>query len=380
MSPSSLTVFVGVTPGLESLLAEELRELGFDAHGGTTAGVEFVTTHQGLWDLALRSRLAESLRVRLKRFPAYNFNELEKRLATLPWAAYFPRESAPAVLSTTRRSALFHTDAINERAALAIATRLARGDAPSKDAVVPPSTVHIRFVRDKAQVSIDAAGELLHKRGYRTHVGAAPLRETLAAACLRAAGVQRGDRLWDPFCGSGTLPIEAASHALGLPAPVNRTFAFESWPIHDADSWTEAQTRLRDAAQTAIAGADASLWIGSDINPKEVEAATHNAQTAGLAQLCRFETGDVVDVAKKIPEGTAIVTNLPYGQRTGGSKGIATTFARFGDLLRQRQDLRPVTVLNGHQSFRTATGLKWEEVLSFSNRGVPVELLRLKDK
>jgi putative N6-adenine-specific DNA methylase len=402
MSATRLTLFVGVTPRLEHLLAEELRALGFELKPERVkGGVEVVATPQALWRLAHWTRLAESIRVRLGAFQAHNFDQLRKGLVKLPWSAYFPRGSAPTVEVVCKKSTLYHSDAVSEQAAAAIRDRLALAPSAASAAdapPVPPSAVHIRLIHNVAQVSVDAVGEdLLHRRGWRQHIGRAPLRETLAAALLAAAA--RADQadpsnlsdteapastptapavLWDPFCGSGTLPIEHTLRAMGWPAipAAGRGFAFQAWPTHDALEYQTFRASLPPCALPEDLR-DGPLAIGSDIDPDAVRAAHANADAAGVSALTRFVIGDFDAVAASIPLGAMVVSNLPYGQRLEDDSALIGALRRFGALLRRRADLRPVVVINGHPQLLPLTALPWQPVLSMSNRGLRVEVLSL---
>jgi putative N6-adenine-specific DNA methylase len=387
MSASRLTLFVGVTPRLEHLLAAELRGLGFTLRPDRVkGGVEVLASPPDLWRLAHMTRIAESIRVRLAAFQAHNFDQLRQALAKLPWSAYFPRGSAPVVEVTCKQSTLYHSDAVAEHAAAAIRDRLALRPAPPSDALAPPSppsAVFIRIVHNVAQVSVDAIGpDLLHRRGWRQHVGAAPLRETLAAALLAAASPAPARApLWDPFCGSGTLPIEHVTHALGWPAipPGARGLAFTSWPTHDAAAYAAALAALPPCVLPSEApeAPAAPLAIGSDIDPDAVRAAEANAAAARVSGLTRFVVGDFEDVAPSVPEGAWVISNLPYGQRLDDDARLIASFRRLGALLRRRRDLRPALVLNGHPQLVPTSALPWQPALSFSNRGLRVEALSL---
>lgn len=360
-------IFVSVTPGLEHLLEQELGDL--DLRGGERleGGLELGGDRRTLWRVCLCSRLAESARVRLgKPFTARAFDELCAGLLRLPWAAYLPRGQAlPEVRATCHRSRLYHSGAVAERARDVLAERLAvMGETRGGPSGLP--RIHLRLERDRVQVSVDASGELLHRRGYRRHVGEAPLRETLAAACLRAAGYDGTQPLWDPFCGAGTLPLEALGLATGSQPGVGRSFAFESWPTHDADGFAELRADLPSPHP-----APASV-LGSDVDADALEAASSNAAAAGLSPELR--QGDFAAVADVVPARTMIVTNPPYGRRLGGEGEV---YRRLGDLLRARTDLGPVFVLAGRRGLSKVTGLPWEPVLAFGNRGLPVRLMRL---
>ncbi|OIP43011.1 MAG: hypothetical protein AUK47_03260 [Deltaproteobacteria bacterium CG2_30_63_29] len=363
MKRTTCRLFIGVSPGLEPLLVAEARRNGFLEVKRFEGGAELRTELPGLWTLAHTSRIAESIRLRLQRFKAHNFDELHEQLSKCAWAAYFPRGSKPEVQVVSRRSALYHTDAVKERAEATIAARLA---GPEGCSAVAEGKIHLRIVNDEVQVSIDTVGERLHRRGIREHVGIAPIRETLAAALLAAADLTPEQPMWDPFCGSGTLLLE---RRLQHQRRLSRRFAFEAWPIHDQAAYAAFLQDAPNAIDVPLPS-----MFGSDIDEHSLDAARSNSE--GMERI-RWMSGDFQRHVDEVPEGAGVVSNLPYGKRTT-ERGIIDTFRRFGALLTSRLDLGPVVVLNGHPGFVDATRLTWEPLFSFRNRGLPVQLLRLK--
>lgn len=359
--------FIVVAPGLESLLESELS--AFDGLRKVTpgpGGVECTATVPGLWELALKTRLGEGVRIRIGQFRAFAFPELIDRLTRLPWHAYLPRNGRPPVIRVScRKSRLYHSDAVAQRVGQVLAER--RGLAGLPDPANPG--VFLRIERDDVVVSIDAGGTDFFRRGYRTDVGLAPLRETLAAACIVANrdGDPVGGPVWDPFCGSGTIPIEAALMRPGTWS--RRPFAFERWPNHNRTGFEEFTEHLPESPAPST-----GHW-GSDRDGRVLAAARRNADRAGAAKSISFVEGDFEEVAERIPKGTRVVSNLPYGKRLRADLGDVGR--RFGRMLRSRPDLRPATVLVGHRSFERDTGLNWTTVATVNNRGTPVRLLSL---
>src|SRR5690606_4141691 len=206
MTASTYAYFAVCSPGLEEALGAELGGLVQSA-AVVVGGVQGRGTLADLGRILLWSRLAESLRVRLKGIPATDFGVLYQSLERLPWHAFLREGAEVAVSVTCRKSKLFHSDAVEERVGKVIAARRG-GDG---QAAVPAQKIDVRIVKDWVTVSVDASGERLHKRGYRTHVEDAPLRETLAAAAARMLGGLSPapiSQVWDPFCGSGVLGLE----------------------------------------------------------------------------------------------------------------------------------------------------------------------------
>ena len=376
--------FAVVAPGLEAWLAKELATL--DITGRVVAGgVEARGDVRALWKVHLWSRLAESVRIRLRPFVARSFNGLEQGLRRLPWHAYFRSAENVKVSVSCHQSRLYHSDAVAERALAIINEKLRhhRNESRLVDSITP--RLYLRLERNEVQTSVDASGDRLHRRGYRTHVGPAPLRETLAAAMVWIAtealrkGSSQGDAaltcLWDPFCGSGTIPIEAALFRARLPAGKDRRFGFESWPIHDARAYREWRTReLTSLDNVARRAAPA---YGSDTSSKALAAAQHNATAAGVDDGCFWFRGDLQQAAARIPLGTTVVCNPPHGVRLS-RHGLARLYTRFDQMLTARSDLRPVLIACGYRTYLRQTPLPWHPIAETQIGGLPVALLRLE--
>lgn len=363
MSSTQWLTFVPVAPGLEPALAAELASLvpgtALKSRGG---GVELRVDLVGLMTIARRSRIAESVRVRVARFQARDFRTLESGLAKIPWDAYLTRGSEPRVRVRARRSKLIHSDAIAERVVRALERR---GSGPGG----PAPTVHVRLEKDRVQVSIEAADELLHQRGWRRDVGAAPLRENLAAACLALSGWEPDQPLWDPFCGSGTMIIEGLARR--EPSILHETDRrqIQRWPIFDAETWSSLSRERTDSSP-------GGGLLGTDRDAQAITRAQGNAQRAAPSAGLRFQVATLGSGATLAPRGAAIVTNTPYGKRLGGGQDLVRAFRDFGAMLTARPDLSPVVALVGHERFERETGLPWTRLAEFPNRGTRVRLVR----
>ncbi len=369
--------FAVTVPGLEPLLAAELSALGVpgrQVHGGVEGRVSLPL----LWSIHRYSNLAESVRVRLKGFTARDFATLEERLSRLPWHAYVARGAAVDIRVACHRSKLFHSDAVAQRVRAVLRQRLdvsppdpARGDAAQR--------IFLRLSRDEVTTSVDASGPLLYRRGYRTEVGAAPLRETLACAMievLRQASAEPIAAVWDPFCGSGVLPLEWLRMARGIAPGASRRFAFEHWPSHPRAAY-EHWSRLQEV--TAAGGA-LQAW-GSDIADRAIRGARANERSLGElyggALTCRWEVGDFRKVEALVPIGTAVLANPPYARRIGDGRGVAKLHADFEALLRRRDDLRPVVLACGYRRFLVESQLPWKRLYDTRTGGLNLSLLLL---
>jgi len=363
-------LFVAVSPGLEPWLALELEEMGIRG-SVVPGGIELRASAEKLWRLHHQCRLAESIRVRLRSFRARHFTDLSAGLTRLPWHAYLNPSLSLKVQVTCHRSRLWHSGAVAERTLAVINRRLGISE---PETTGNQQTVFVRIAGDIVQVSIDASGELLHRRGHRTAIGAAPLRETLAAAMVRMLIRERKNSkrvLWDPFCGSGCLPIEWVEAQLGMDAGRSRSFAFEAWPIHDSASYAAwVQSRVPAANQVVRA-------YGSDADEAILAAAQANAARSTIDSHCTWLFGDFEAFADTIPPDAAILTNPPYGVRSGNLSSYSHILERFEVLLARRADLRPVVVLLPEPLQPWRPHLPWQCLAQFHNGGLRVQTLRL---
>lgn len=376
MSPATThhRVFLAVSAGLEPWLARELNELGLRG-AIKLGGIESRATTEELWRLHHECRLAEGIRVRLRSFRARHFDELIAGLNRLPWHAYLSKGRAINVRVTCHRSRLWHSEAVAERTRSVLNRRL--GDSLASNAQSTGNDVQTVFVRitgDIVQPSVNASGDQLHRRGHRTHVGNAPLRETLAAALVRMLASAPGDAtrpIWDPFCGSGCVAIEWVEHRLGWSAGRNRTFAFEDWPIHDRLSYASWVTSRVPSVAPAVHA------YGSDIDETALSAARANAARSMVGPYCTWLCGDFESFVDAVPRGTPIVTNPPYGIRSGNENSYLRLLERFEAVLARRVNMRPVIALLPEPPRPWQPRLGWQTVASFRNGGLRVQALQL---
>jgi putative N6-adenine-specific DNA methylase len=369
-------MFAVAAPGLERLTARELVRLGVPEKGVVEdeGGVAFGGDLGLLYRANLHLRTASRVLVRLGSFRAAAFFELRKKASRLPWERYVASGREIAVRATCRKSKLYHSGAVAERIAGAIGDRLgtavARADCPDEEAEAAPQLVLARLVDDVCTVSVDASGALLHRRGYRLATAKAPLRETLAAGLLAASGWDAASPLVDPFCGSGTIPIEAALLALGRAPGAARRFAFMDWPCFEPRAWEE----LRAAAAAREPGSAPDI-SGSDRDGGAVRLASENAARASVARSVRLERRAVSSLEP--PRGPGfVVTNPPYGRRLGEGRELRDLYARFGDVLRERCAGWRVAILCADKRLLAATRLELDTSLSFVNGGLRVHVAR----
>ncbi len=319
-----LEIFLVATPGLEAPLCAEARERGFAGARITPGGVTFRGGWIEVWRANLQLRGANRVLVRLGSFPAVHLAQLDKRARKFPWAEHFRPNVPIKVEATSRKSRIYHAGAARQRVERAISETL--GAPISAEA---PIRVLLRIEKDICTFSVDSSGEPLHKRGHKPAVAKAPMRETMAAMFLRECEFDGSEPVLDPMCGSGTFPIEAAEIALGLDPGRTRTFAFESLASFDRNTW-------QDLRQNPAAPALEPIYFGSDRNAGAIEAATTNADRAGVANVTRFQHRSVSDI--KPPEGPAglVIVNPPYGARIGDEKRLRSLYGTLGKVLMSR--------------------------------------------
>lgn len=317
-------IFVASAPGVEELLAGEVRALGVEPVV-VAGGVEVEGDLAVLYRLGLEVGLGLRLLVRVGEVTATKFPALVRGVSGLDWAAWVAPGAAVSVKTTVAKSRLYHTGAIEQRVREGIAQRLGTEPAAGGDGAVP---IQVRGRGDRFTISIDAAGDLLCRRGYRLESGKAPLREDLARALVIASGWDRGSPLADPMCGSGTIAIEAALLARGMAPGAGRSFAFERAPCFDAALFQ----RVRAALPSPGA---APLILASDRDAGVVEAARANAARAGVAIQIDCAPLSAAPVFEAPPAAIgAIVTNPPYGKRVRGGADLRPLYQRLGERVR----------------------------------------------
>lgn len=371
--------FVITAPGLEPLALAELKVLGASNARVTDGGVAFAATRTTLYQSNLHLRTASRVVIRASEFGAKAFHELERRAGKVPWEAFIPPNLAVSIRVTCRKSRLYHSDAVAERVAGAIATRVAgvragqdfESDSESADpAAEHNQLVLVRLLHDRCTISIDSSGALLHQRGYRREIAKAPIRETLAAAVVIASG-WKGDRpLIDPMCGSGTIPIEGALIARRIPPGLHRHFAFEHWPDFDPRLWSDvtaaAKDRVLPRASTSIQG--------SDRDAGAVEAAIANAGRAGVVNDVEFSRRPVSAIAPTDESGL-VVSNPPYGVRVGETDQLRNLYAQLGNVLRAKCPGWSVALVSADAGLERQVRIPLEPVLRTTNGGIKVRVV-----
>ncbi len=376
-------LFAIVPPGLEALARAELapRVSGLMRVRG---GLSVESDWRGLMDLHLHSRIASRILLRIGRFRARALGELERKAGEIPWEAFIPTERLQpghppiAIDVATSRSRLYHEGAVRERIQRAMGTS-GEGEPESE-----PWRLQVRVHRDQVTLSLDATGDHLHRRGYRRHVGSAPMRETLAAATLLGSGWQPDTSLVDPFAGSGTIPIEAALLARRIPPALAgrdrepRDFPFRHWEGFPASEWTEA---VGEARAGILHRAPAPIHA-SDRDGRVLDALMENARAAGVEEDLSVAEATVTRAPFPAEPGW-IVTNPPYGGRLGDRRKLQPLYRALGRELAEGWNAwgwgapvsDPALVAILQREVTRRKGRPLETGLQFRNGGILVTLL-----
>lgn len=362
--------------GLEPVCADEIAALDLEVDQvlANQGIVSFTASLQDLLRANLHLRCVERVSVALAEFAASRFEQLEEHTAGIVWERWLDDRRRLLLRVTSRGSKLYHERAIAERMHAVIERRLGRAverakgdelDDPGRDVQL----VIVRLEKNRCMVRMDTSGTRLHRRGYREQTGGAPLRETLAAAILRACGWEPDQPLVDPFCGSGTFLIEAAERSLGLAAGRHRGFALERWPFVDAGDLAELRRQDTPAQRPAP-----PVLYGSDRAAGAIRAATGNATRAGVLEAIRFEQHPVAQLHPPAPGPGWVITNPPWGQRLA-PRDLRRIYGSFGRALRDGFGGWDLGILCPDPDLLAAIGLDFEEGPWLNNGGQHAQLL-----
>lgn len=337
--------------GLEGVCADEARRLKLPKVQAENGRVLCTGGEGDIPRLNLNLRTGERVLLVLGSFPAGDFDALFEGTKALPWERFIPREGQFPVKGHSLNSALHSVPALQAIVKKAVAARLGSKyglrTLPETGALYQ---IQFAIMGDVASLMLDTSGAGLHKRGYRAQGVAAPLRETLAAGMVLLSRYRGRDPLCDPFCGSGTIPIEAALIAKNRAPGLNRSFSAQRWSWLDKKLWMAAA----DEAMEQEFDGDYEIW-GGDIDPEAVALARHNAQLAEVDDLVKFETAD----ARTFHWGGLygrVVTNPPYGERIMERREAEDLYRAFGRAWDKFPDSWKLYLLSSHTEFERTFG------------------------
>ncbi|MDA0834911.1 MAG: class I SAM-dependent RNA methyltransferase [Planctomycetota bacterium] len=314
--------------GLEAVVGRELAVLGYTDQKTEDGRILFEADELAIARTNLWLRSADRVSICLGRFSATDFGELFDQTRELPWAEWLPQDATFPVRGKSVRSQLHSVPDCQAIVKKAIVSALQdRYHLDRFPETGPEFAIEVSLLKDIATITLDTTGVGLHKRGYRTWVGAAPLKETLAAALVQLSYWNRDRHLWDPCCGSGTIPIEAAMIGRNMAPGLKRKFAAEHWSTTVAKHWKEARDEAKDLMKPPGSGE----ILGSDIDAEIIPKARRHAEQAGVADEIVFEHRAIEASKPRHPYGV-MITNPPYGERMGDESAAEQLYRRIGEM------------------------------------------------
>ena len=365
------TLYTLVAPcffGTESTLHFEIKRLGAQNIQVTDGRIAFQGGAELIAAANLNLRTAERVLLQLATYRALTFDELFDGCYAIPWEELLPADAAFPVKGSSLSSQLSSVPACQSIIKKAIVKRLLAGH---KTSTLPETgdVYKVRFSlrKDTVEIYLDTSGNGLHKRGYRRNATLAPIKETLAAAIADLGRVRRDSLVQDPFCGSGTLVIEAAQKALNLAPGLRRRFAAEHFSFVPPEAWAQQRQKALEEVRK-----DAAFeGVGYDIDPAAVALANANAKLAGVGERCRFEVADVKDFAPA--QNATVLTNPPYGERLGDASEAAALARTLGQVW-QHSPAQGLYAITADGDFEQHFGKKAARRRKIYNGMIPCQL------
>ena len=352
--------------GLEGFLGEEIEALGCRRTENLDGRITFEGDPSVCAKASIRFRFAERLYLNLGTFEAKTFTELFDGTKALPWEEFIGRDDEFPVTGHSVKSGLFSVPDCQRIIKKAVSTRLGEHYGLTR---LPETGRRVRIefflFKDRANLMIDLSGVPLHKRGYRPETVDAPIRETLAAAMVKLARPREDVLLWDPFCGSGTIAIEAAMLMRRIAPGLKRSFAAEVLPVFPASLWKEA----REEAEAEIVTDSGFEAYATDIDPRCVEIASAAAERAGVKSSVNTFVMDALDIDTLGRRGT-VVTNPPYGDRLLTREEADDLYRAMGQAF-SRLDRWQIYVITQSESFQKLYGRRADKIRKLYNGMIP---------
>lgn len=339
------------TFGLEAVVSRELERLGYEQRSIADGRVTFTAGEVAICRANLWLRSADRVLLKVGSFPAHDFGELFDRTKALPWNEWLTADAAFPVRGKSVRSQLASVPDCQALVKKAIVEKLKESHRQDWfEETGPAYGVEISILKDEATLTIDTTGPGLHKRGYRTLSGPAPLKETLAAGLVQLSFWNPDRPLIDPFCGTGTIPIEAALIDGNVAPGLNRTFAAEGWPRLPAKLWDDARCEARDLAED-----HPELQLaGYDVDADVLSLARHHARQAGVEASIHFQQQPFADLTTGRKFG-CLICNPPYGARMGDRPQAEAIYREMADVF-PRLETWSHYILASHPDFEKLVG------------------------
>ncbi len=339
------------TFGLEAIVKRELVDLGFEIIETENGRVTFKSDIKGIVKANLWLRCADRVLLKVAQFKAITFDELFEKTKKIDWSEFIPKNGRFPVDGQSVKSTLFSisdSQAIVKKAIVENLKTKYKLEWFPEDG--PVFNVKVSLLKDIATLTIDTSGNALHKRGYRQNAVIAPLKETLAAALVKLSFWNKDRVLIDPFCGSGTIAIEAALIGKNIAPGLYREFASMSWPLIENEIWKEATRE----ALTMIDNTSSIEIFGYDNVQENIEASIANAEEAGVLDCIKFELKDFYDL-NLTDDYSVIITNPPYGERLSELEEVKNLYKVFGQKLSKLETLS-IYVITSDMEFETIFG------------------------
>ena len=326
----SINLIATTTFGLEAVVKRECQALGFQNIKTYDGKVEFTGTEADIVKANLWLRCAGRVWIKMGTFRAVTFTELFDQTKALPWADWIPEDGKFTVVGKSVKSTLFSVSDCQAIVKKAVVEKLKQTyHTDWFDETGASYTIQVGILKDVVTLAIDTSGSGLHMRGYRANALDAPLKETLASAMIQLSFWRKDRILLDPFCGSGTIPIEAAMLARNIAPGIHRKFSSEEWERIGSDLWKQA----RKEAYQAIDYTAMPQIYGSDIDPAAIALAKENAEKAGVDDCITFSVKPCQEVTLPGKYGV-LITNPPYGERLGELKEVENMYRALDGIMK----------------------------------------------
>jgi len=366
--------FATVARGLEPIAAQELERLGAQEVHPDFTGVHFQGDTALMYRVNLWARTIFRVLVVLAGFPCANAKQLYQGVQTIPWAQYLKPQHTLAVNATGKTKQLNHSHftALQVKNAIVDQQRNQFGKRSSINIEKPDLLVNVHIHQNHCILSLDSSGTSLHRRGYRSAMGLAPLKETLAAALLELTEWHPNLPLLDPMCGSGTLPLEASLISLNIaPGLFREQFAFERWLDFDPTLWQQLLNQSKACQNQELA----APITGCDRDTDILNQARSNAQHCGILDQITFIQQDLSQLEPPADRGI-IICNPPYGERLGNAQELGDLYKLLGDIFKQRFKGWTAFILTGNKQLAKRVGLKASRRLPVYNGSIPCTFLK----
>ena len=365
--------FATVSRGLEATAARELEDLGAQNIRPDFTGVHFQGDQKTLYKANLWTRTTFRILMSIARIKSFNGDELYRNVQKLDWDEYLTPDMTLAVTCTGKNKHLNHTHftALQIKNAITDWQKRRGGKRSSVDTGNPDLLINAHIEDRHCLLSLDSSGSSLHRRGYRPAIGAAPMKETLAAGLLALAEWTPDLAFLDPMCGSGTLPIEATLKALNIAPGLYREFGFQRWLDYDAQLW---QSLIQEATIQQKHQIDVPI-VGSDRDLQVIRQAYVNAENSGLEDYLKFARQEVASIEPPAERGV-LICNPPYGIRLGNESELGDLYQLLGDIFKQRFTGWTAYIFTGSTKLAKRVGLRTSKRIKLYNGAIPCTLLK----